>query len=407
MITSYSFIKMLAAEIVKEPQFHKMNFSSIIARKKISGFEILSNCKASLECATDAITNYLGPLYSLEQGLTDDRYKLTVNTLDEMTSFQISKALVRVIEKKRIEVRQYLINKEISSVTKLIAESRDLLEKQDSFSLIEEEEKTSQKILELKERLKIYQSSLSVEVENMSSLEAKIVENRRVLNKSKQIGGFSKTKSRLMQQKIADLRSNIVAFSSIPEENRSKADSLILEQLKDELSSLEHRSPAEGSLKNQEIEEAFGDSQRGKENDFKFDYLVSKNKVASLQADYEKFQQELSELQKNKVSREAVIEKFKSELEFIKNLEAKQLSLKLMSSTMTSDLQFEDSGKNIEELRKLSLLKTFSFALFISLFLVILSLVLRYLFDDTIYTQDDILPYLQGLDFIGEAPSFE
>ena len=261
MISSYSFVKMLAGQIVLDPNFSKMNFGPIAKGKKILGSSILNNCKGSMECAADVMTNYAGSFYAIEQGLTDDRYKIIVNSLDELTSLQISKALVKTIEKKRIQVRQYLVIKEINSVTTLMNESRGLLEKQNGSLIIEEEEKNIQKTLELKEKMKILQVSLTSEIANMSTLEAKLGENKRVLKKTTKLDGFNKTKSRMTQQKISELRSNIVAFSNLPEEKRSKADSIILDQLKNELKALEGKMPEEINVRSQEIEDAFSDAQ--------------------------------------------------------------------------------------------------------------------------------------------------
>ena len=407
MINSYSFMKLLATLIVEEPDFKKMNFGSIAKGNKVTGQDILNNCKSKTDCTIDSLVGYIGSFYLLEQGLTDDRFKLTVNTLDEKTSLIVSKALAKAIEKKRIQVRQYLVIKEINSVTNLLTESRELLEKQEGFSLIEEEEKNAQTILELKEKMRMLQSSLSTEIANMSALEAKLGENRKVLKKMKKVDGFVKTKSRVTQQKISDLRANIVTFSNIPEEKRTASDNIVLAQLKSELKMLEEKMPEESRVRTQEIEDAFGDSQRNKENDFKFDYMVSKNKVTNLEADYEAVRKELDERQKNKTAREALVSKYKSEIEFLKNLESKQLSLKLMNSTMTSDLQFEDPGKNISALRKISLPKTIAFSLGLTFFALVFSLIARYFLDDKIYSEDDITPYIEGLEFFGEAPTFE
>jgi hypothetical protein len=45
--------------------------------------------------------------------------------------------------------------------------------------------------------------------------------------------------------------------------------------------------------------------------------------------------------------------------------------------------------------------------MFLSVFVLLISLVVRYIIDDRIYSEDDISPYLKNLEFFGEAPSFE
>jgi hypothetical protein len=407
MISSYTFAKSMSSQIVSQANFKNLNFGSILTGDKVLGKDILQKCKMDLTCASDKLTNYIGSLYTIEQGLTEDRFKLVINSLDEATSLYVAGALSKTIDKARIEVRQYMVVKEINSVTKLIDESRLGLQKENAFFLIEEVERNSQVIEELKEKMKILQSSLSNEIANLNSLEAKVGENQRVLKSKKNIDSYSKSKYKATQQKISDLRSNILSFSNVAEASRSPADSTILEQLKAEIVKLEKILPEEELLKNQEMEDAFGDQQKSKENDLNFEYLVSKNKVDKLENDYEETKTTLDDLQKDKIAKEADVNRYKSEIDFLKNLESKHLSLKLLSSTMTSDLQFEESGNSVAQVRKSSPIKVFFFASFLALFVLLLSLVFRYLVDDRIYSEDDIAPYLKNLDFFGEAPSFE
>jgi hypothetical protein len=407
MTTSYSFVKSLATEIVKNPQFSQLNFGSITTGEKVKGNILVQKCNGNESCIIDRVTSHVGGLYSIEQGLTEDRFRMTINTLDEQTSLAVADALAKVIEQTRIQLRNYLVTQEINSVTKLMDEGRLGLQKENAFKLIEEQERNSQVIVELKERMKILQTALSAETSNYSSLEAKMNENKRVLSTKKPIDSFNKSKIRMIQQKIQELRANIISLSNIPESLRSISDKTILDQLKSELKVLEGKLPEEENIKSQEVEDAFGEAQRTKENDIRFEYLVSKNKVEKLQMDYDITKKELDELQKNKIITESDVSKFKSEIEFLKNLESKQLSLKLLSSTMTSDLQFEDPGKNVSQLRKTSPLKVFFFAMFLSVFVLLISLVVRYIIDDRIYSEDDISPYLKNLEFFGEAPSFE
>ena len=72
---------------------------------------------------------------------------------------------------------------------------------------------------------------------------------------------------------------------------------------------------------------------------------MSKNKIAKLNKDYEASKAELEALMQQKLINEAKVNGMKSDLDFLKGLEAKQMSLKLLNATMTSDLIFEETNK--------------------------------------------------------------
>ena len=78
-----------------------------------------------------------------------------------------------------------------------------------------------------------------------------------------------------------------------------------------------------------------------------------------------------------------------------------------MASTMTSDLVFEEFSKGTREFRRSSLVKILMFSFLLTSFVYLFSILLRYLIDDRIYSEDDLKTYFTKLDFIGEVPSFD
>jgi hypothetical protein len=156
-----------------------------------------------------------------------------------------------------------------------------------------------------------------------------------------------------------------------------------------------------------ELNESFIEGQRGKSGDYEFDFQVAKNKLEKLNQDYEVSKTELNELLQQKIVIENKVIGMKSDLDFLKSLEAKQMSLKLLNATMTSDLFFEDVSSEAREFRQSTNLKIFIFSFSISFFFYLFSIILRYFFDDRIYGEEDIRGLLEGLDFVGEVPVFE
>lgn len=406
---SFAFNKTFAGFIIKEKDFKDMNFGSIATGINVRGSDVERNCGKKRDCVLETIGTFIGGLFTIEQGLTEDRFNLTVNALDKETAMKLANALTKAIDKNRIEVRRYSVAKEIESVNSLVSETRSYIHKSNGFQKIEDEDKNGFTIQDLKERMRILQATLSTEMANFSALEARLNENKKILNETMTTSeGLAKFQRRDAEKKILELKNNILAITNIKEEKRSDSDKTILSQLQAELNELEGKHQGNGeSIRSLSLKDSFSEDQRNKENDYKFDYVVSKNKVANLQAEYDRIREELNSYQKDKTSREAVVSKLKTEVEFLKNLESKQLTLKVTNSTLTSDLQFEDYSNNVGSFRRSSPLKIALFSFFLTFISYLFTLVLRYLLDTRIYSEEDVTLYLNNLEFYGEVPTFE
>ena len=404
--SSFAFNKTFAEYIVKDMEFSKMDFGSIVTGKHWRGYEIEASCGNSKECIVKNVAGLLGGMYTVDQGLTDDRYALTINSLNYETTLKLSTLIIKAIDQNRIESRRYLVDKEILSIEDLIKETRSFLQQQGGFQRIEEEDKNAQIITELKERMHTLQSALSNETANATALEARMVENRKIVESSFSSEGINKIRRRDDEKRIVEIRHNILILMSIKEEKRSESDKNILAQLQNELSGLEAKNQGD-NIRSLSLRDSFSDDQKSKENDIKFDTIVSKNKVANLKADYEAIKQQVNALQKDKTNRESNVSKLKQELDFLKTLEAKQISLKVTNSTMTSDLQFEDFSKSVNTFRRSSSVKIALFSFCLTFLVYMFTLIVRYVMDDRIYSEEDVSIYLKDLEFYGEVPTFD
>ena len=405
-LENYSYLKLLAESIMSDPSFFEMNFGSIKMNNNFYGKEISLKCRKDKKCITETLINNLKELYVLEPGITDNRFVLNVKAVNKKTVQTLTAHLTKTIEINRIQVRKYQIIKEIDSVKSLIEESRSLIQKIDGYTTLEEQEKIQNGISELKDRIRMLQQSSSQELSNVSSLESKLNENKKTTISNLGLGSIEVEALKKNQARLAEIRQNIIILSNIPVEKRTAADNLIIEQLMAEKTSLQKQLPADKKRKDIELKDSFAANQRTKTSDFEFDYQVSKTKMAKINADLEQAKQELGKLLEKKIENENKVVGLKSDMEFLKNLEAKQMSLKLISATMTSDVFFEDSNPFATEYRQSSYLKIIIFSFSITLFLHILSIIIRFLYDDKIYGEDDLKSKFANLDFIGEVPKF-
>jgi len=406
-LSSFSFQKRFAQLMIQEKNFDHLNFGSIVNGRKKYGHQMRTQCKNNSECIVNELVGALSGVFVLEQGMTSNRYLITVTALTKETAFAFARVISKAVETERIEARQYLVIKEMNSVENLIKESRSLLHKMNGFDVLEENEKTNVQIADLKEKIRILQASMNTEMANVSALEARLAENKRHLERSRKENKLTKMQELSLQSKIDDLRLNIATLSSIPENNRSISDKSILAEMMGELKKLEDKLSSGSRAIASRYTEAFGKEQEGKEKNIEFDYSVAKNNLARLEEEFKISKEQLEDLTKDKFSKETSANKFKTDIEFLKNLEAKQLSLKLMSSTMTSDIVFEDFGREAREFRRSTIVKIFVFSSLMAGFFYILSILLRYFMDDKIYSEDDLKTYFANLDFIGEVPSFD
>ncbi len=136
-------------------------------------------------------------------------------------------------------------------------------------------------------------------------------------------------------------------------------------------------------------------------------YQVLKEQFANLEKDFHLTQEKLSELEKKKSAFKADIEKNKSTLEYMKLLENKLIQLKLLESTVVSDLLFDKFTTGISVFKRTTLPFVILFAFVLTSFLSLVILVGFYLYDDRVFSVDEISNRFQDLPVLGSTPKFK
>ena len=407
IVSSFSFLKSFAELIVKDPDFDHLNFGTMKNEKSLYGYEIKKSCGGIPGCVVEKLAFSLEGLFTIEKGLTENRFTLTVNVLDAKSIQKIIDVLIKVIELNRVQARQYSVAKEITNIEKLITESHLLIDKIDGFNILEEQGEFENNISDMKEKLRLLQYSISNEAGEVNTLEAQLEENKKSIYSDYAKGTVEYENMVKSKNKLFEIRQNIISLSSVSEEMRSFADKQILSELQNEQKQLAKKLPREGRVKSLESTEAFKDSQFGRSSDFAFDHVVSQKKLLKLQEEFKTTKNLLNEMLQQKLSNESKVNGIKLDVDFLKNLESKLMSLKLLNATMTSDLIFEDFSRQTRDFRNSSYVKILLFSFCIASFLYIISILIRYSLDDTIYGEEEILEQFKSLDFIGEVPVFE
>lgn len=404
---SLKFLKNYAKAVSENENFAILNFGLIGKRHNLTGREIKFSCRGRMECIVEKIAGVLQGSFNVEQSVIDNRFTLTITANDKKSAEILTPILLKVVEENRIGVKQALVFKEIKNVSDLIEESRTMIQKMDGYTALENQEKLQNDITDAKEKIKLIQFAINSETANVSNLESRLNENKKTTSK-KLIGSRENLEHlKKKQNRLLEIRQNISILSNVYEENRSEADREIIKQLKRELKALTRELPNEVEQKSLEGKQSFMDGQAEKSRDFEFEYVVAKNKLETLKQNYEDTRKELDAYLQEKIANEGKVIGMKSDLEFLKNLENKLMSLRLLSATLTSDLFIEESIPNARGYRQATILKIFLFSISIAIFLYFTSLILRYLSDDTLYDVEEIHSRLGNLDFLGEAPRFD
>lgn len=405
-LSSNSFLKSFAEITTLDPEFANLDFGNLQSRKSLLGSDIRKACSNDNVCVINRLAPILRELFSIEMGLTSNRFKLTASAIESNTAHALAGFLIKAIELDRIKVRQYMVLKEIKSVGSLIDEGRSMMKKMGGYKALEEQEKLQNNMADLKERIRMLQYNSSVELANGTTLEAKVVEG----NKAIKIEGAPEDQYELFlkhQSRLNEIKINLNNLTHVPEEKRSESDKLIISQLLEEQGKLSKVLPSGDALKSMTSVAAFKKKQQESSGSVEFDYSVSKSKISKLTEEYEASKNQLNRLVQMKLLNESKVDGMKADLDFLRNLEAKQMSLKLLNATMTSDLIFEDVNQQVEQFRKASFYKILFFSFSITAFLYLLSIIGRYVTDDKIYGEEDIRMYLKELDFVGEVPAFD
>lgn len=404
-LSSHSFLRDYAELLYGDPSFSQMVLGAP-SGKGMKVAEILKKCNAEKECAILATIPYLRNSFVVEQGVSENRFNLSVHAFDLLTLQSSKKQLIVAIEKYRLESHQYQISKELSSVEKLIAENQNLLAVSNGIEFLENNEKNEIKIAEIKERMRALQVQINTSKTGLTENEARSHQNQKELSGAEKTDRLVASESLSINKRINDLRLNIAALSVISPGSLSEKDRDIIRKLNMELTFLEKKRKENGLDENSERDESFIQDQQTKEKSIEFDLAVSQKKIAVLKTEFVSLKEELELLLKTKVMNESLVNKARHEMEFIKNLESKRLNLKLLSSTITSDLMFEETSAPVREFHVMSFVKVSAYSIFLSVFILIFSVVLRFFFDDQIYSEEDLQLYFSHLDFIGDVPSF-
>ncbi len=405
---SYDFLDSFAKEVLDHPDFNNFNFNSIHAKKLVDTKEIFAPVKdraAKIEILQGMLPNF----YTFDSGMAEHRYSLKIHTLDSVTTQALTDILVKVIVDYRVKQLRGSVDQQVLSYSELMARGHEDLKLKGGHDVHHRQASLDSRILDSKERLRATQQALNIEKRTADALEIQVKQGRDLLERE----DLAESKGRLetfgsLRLRLKEVTSNINSITTISEHYRTPTDNSILEQLKAEASRIRSQMALQGRVERHLAGQDVLDIDKEKSNaGLAFEYEVSKKKRQRLAEDVDKLQLELDKLISEKVEVDRLLVKVAPDLEYIKMLEGKIVSLKLLATTIVSDVLFDKYSKSPSVFTKSSLLQILIFAVFMNLFIYMGLNIFFFFMDDRIHEEAELRTYFKEFQIIGRTPEFE
>lgn len=409
-VGSYEFQHYLAEEIVNNPSFYSMNFSPLNATSLKKWPNLLAKCKQSKPCEIEKLTNTIGRFFDIKKGQSEGRFIFSVNSLDPSTTQTLAHILTKVVVDTRLKNTQNIYMQQTKHAEEMIQKSREEMIKHGGMEVLNQYKTNEIKIEELKVKLTSLQNTLNQDLSNFSTTEFKLKETN-----GRSIGSASSNHERIYNEKfkrqilkIDELRQNVAAVSMLPENERTKSDEAVLVQMQKEIKRLEKEVNFSSKNSQQIIDDdAFKAVQSNNKNYLDFDYHITRKKIAKEEAEIKSTSEQIEQIIQANLKLESSSSILRQDLEYIKLLESKLISIKLMVATITADILFEKYNTQLDEFNRSSGVKNLLFAFLVSLTLCFLLLLIRYFTDDRLYEEHEVKKCFENLTIIGKTPDFK
>ena len=404
---SPDFIELLSSNLTKRKDFKLLSFDSLKTKKIRFNDQLYKTCNDNQECLTKKVSDSISGFFNLVPSAVIDRMlKLEVKTLTKVTSKSLLQEIRRTLKIFRVQTIKHSVVEQATVTNEIIErkyeemENLDMAASKQQFIISKHALKNMElRVFEMEKAYQKQEISLNFsksQVEQTKSMIKNITD--------KDINLTSKV--RIVDKKIKNLRRDIQALE-LSLEHLSENDKEILQKLKRDLrKKIKQRNKLKKQTKYSSTTKQFLDNKDESSNDFNFNYQVAKKQFDRTVKNLKKLREEKRTLQEKVKKNEVVILRNQPTYEYILLLEKKKLQLALLESTIISDITFDKKSSSVRAFRRTTKGKTFVFSLFISLFSVFVTTIVRYLFDPRIYDEYELQKNFQDLNVIGNTPDF-
>lgn len=408
IISNYEFTHSLAEKLVESPHFTKFNFNNPLKKGHRTHAELFEACD-SKDCLVKTVQAMTPSFYNLDAEAGTGRFILTVTTRSAITTLNIIKSFKTALEETRLKAAIADYDNQISQTNELIAKSRVDLDAKGGFNKVASGESLDADIAQQNDKIKNLAARLNQETDQFHFQQIRLKESGVAANRNIDDSNKLEYENYIKVIKRIDLlRQNIASINSTSLEARTETDKKILEQLKTELIANEKElKKMKGVKRNIAHDDTFISNQINNQTNFEFDYKVTTAKVKKLNSEYENSKKELEALYEKKALLENELLALKPDLEYLKLMESKLVSLKMLKSALKSDVSFEQFGNEVASFKRNTFSQLLVFCVVLITFLLFIALIVIYLFDDRIFDEYEIAKCCDNLQVIGQAPTFD
>ncbi len=401
MVKSVNFTELLAQKLINDPNFSKLDLSPITFRKRTAVGDKIEKCKSETNpksCINSFVRLALGSLYSVRMDkMIDNKYILKINTLDKLTT----RRLLYHLKQTTIEYRESMIKRSLSEqikiTEKIIKEEKAKFNEDEYANLTKQNQLVEGKIthidlqLELISRkmsdLQLALSHGSISVKESIKSQA----NESEIRTKRELIGLIAQRDKLLE----DISAVEVSLgSSVSSNNISTNLKNSLKMIQSRIKNYKKRTLASSGIEETNL------------GGVQFAVSVKKREVAALQMEMNKFIDIKEKLAVEKRDIEVQLEKIKPNLDFIKLIYQKLTQLKVLSLTAVSDLIFDKYSSGFGVYKRKNLLTIILSCGALSFFFMIGFVLIRFVFDDRIFDEEELKSNFKDLDIIGEVPKF-
>jgi hypothetical protein len=409
ILNSLDFQQHFAEIIYENPQFKSIDLSSLNSKRTFNMDEFLRDCDQDKICIYKKIRAQIFSFVSIRQDhIVSSRFSLQVVTRDSFTTTFLLKEISQYIVSSRVNTIKEKIEDQIKVSLQLLNEKKIELEEYQLGQLKEEKKTLEDNIQEVKSSIASYNTFFHRLKLDLDLMETKVKETKKAGKNNVETDKILAHQQRKrLEDKIRKLESDIGAIKVVSQ-NLSEQDELILKQLKSELKNHQEQLFAmgdEGRSVSSEVQ--FISRKEGESNFTEFDYIVKKEQYEKTKNDYNHLLAKKEGLSKELSKLESRISKIMPSFEYVKLLEDKLVQLRLMNSTVVSDLKFENEFGPKSVYKKLSQTKVMLFSFALSIGLLLVSVSLLFLLDDKIYNREELEKTFEDLTIIGNTPEFD
>lgn len=407
LTSSWEFYQKMAKKIINYPTFSTLKLKDN-SGKVLPTNQMLKECNGQAACILEKISESVPKHFILKNNRESESVSIVVHGYEENFVNDFEMWIVTEIQGNRQEEVKQLLKEKVRGLDKIIADKSSAESNSENLKALGEESTIKEKINDYNEQIKDLQNILNEKQAELFQLDLRIdrlrKEKRVSLTDNDRINFEQKKK---LESEIKDLRKNIQLLSAdaykFDETNKT-----IIKELRSELSIKESELKTIGSVN--ELVESKDDFAK-KKNDSLPELLITsdvlKENVLKISSELSKLQEERADLIDYKNKLKEKIDVYKVNNREILDLRNERNGYQLRLLDVKSDLKFEAFNPYVEELDSHSLKKIVLLWIVLSFFLTVFYLMLRFFFDDKIYSEYELKSIFPGLKVINSEIDFD